>query len=408
MMSALMSRLGDAGKRFSLWATWVFLILGFLLVIFWTELIRVTPVGAVSVYWYRFNLHGQNSVGPLGEGAHFVFPWDKFFTYSTRLQTHKETYPVVSAEGLHFDIKVIFRWRVIGRNVVRLNQVVGPDYLKRLLIPDIGAVARAITADFKAEALYSNRRAEIAEKIYFRLTSEKRRNGIGVRLAEKAGGNFISLKDILITTVVLPESIQAAIERKLEQKQKVEEYEFRVETEKLESERKAVEARGIAEFQRIVAPQITESYLRWRGIEATLRLSESDNSKVVVIGNSETGLPLILDTGSQSSDSSLGRSGSARQGNTAGNYSKLPAGTLPEGVSDAIKADYAQRAEVVRRARAEEAEAANWVQSQEKKAKQATSSADPNSDASESDPKNNQGAAPKASQTKTKSGSEKP
>ena len=268
-------------------------------------------------------------------------------------------------------------------------------------------MARAITADFKAEALYSNRRAEIAEKIYARLTSEKRRNGIGIRLAEKAGGNFISLKDILITTVVLPESIQAAIERKLEQKQKVEEYEFRVETEKLESERKAVEARGIAEFQRIVAPQITESYLRWRGIEATLRLSESDNSKVVVIGNSETGLPLILDTGSQSSGSSLGRSGLATQGNAAGDYPELPAGTLPDGVSDAIKADYAQRAEVVRRARAEEAEAANWVQSQEKKAKQAAASADANSDPSESDPENSKSAAPKSSQTKTKSESEK-
>ena len=84
-------------------------------------------------------------------------------------------------------------------------------------------------------------------------------------------------------------------------------------------------------------------------------------------------------------------------------YPELPAGTLPDGVSDAIRADYAQRAEVVRRARAEEAGAANWVQSQEKKAKQTAASADPGSDPSESDPEKNKGSAPKASQTKSES-----
>ena len=37
-----------------------------------------------------------------------------------------------------------------------------------------------------------------------------------------------------------------------------------------------------------------DSYLRWRGIEATLQLAQSNNSKVVIIGSAKDGLPIIL------------------------------------------------------------------------------------------------------------------
>jgi hypothetical protein len=117
--------------------------------------------------------------------------------------------------------------------------------------------------------------------------------------AENLGSSYpqlVNLYDVLIKDVVLPPAYNQAIERKLEQAQVVEEYRFRVQREALESERKRVEAEGIRSFQEIVTPAISESYLRWRGIEATLKLAQSPNSKVVVIGNSATGLPLILDT----------------------------------------------------------------------------------------------------------------
>jgi hypothetical protein len=107
---------------------------------------------------------------------------------------------------------------------------------------------------------------------------------------------MISLVDILINKIYLPQRFIDAIDSKLEQAQVVQEYEYRVDREALESERKRVEAEGIRSFQEIVTPAISESYLRWRGIEATLKLAQSPNSKVVVIGNSATGLPLILDT----------------------------------------------------------------------------------------------------------------
>src|SRR5436853_7833063 len=102
------------------------------------------------------------------------------------------------------------------------------------------------------------------------------------------------LYDILVTGIELPAAIVAAINRKTEQYYIAEEYKFRVEREKRESERKKIEAEGIREFQTIVSQGISDSYLRWRGIEATLQLSQSPNAKVVVIGSGKDGLPIIL------------------------------------------------------------------------------------------------------------------
>jgi len=69
--------------------------------------------------------------------------------------------------------------------------------------------------------------------------------------------------------------------------------EFVLRKEKSEAERKRIEAGGIADFQRIVTAGITPGLLTWKGIEATEKLSESTNSKFIVIGG-RNGLPLIL------------------------------------------------------------------------------------------------------------------
>src|SRR5262245_17920332 len=104
----------------------------------------------------------------------------------------------------------------------------------------------------------------------------------------------VILYDILVTGIELPAAIVAAINRKTEQYYIAEEYKFRVEREKRESERKKIEGEGIRDFQQTVSQGINESYLRWRGIEATLQLSQSTNAKVVIIGSGKDGLPVIL------------------------------------------------------------------------------------------------------------------
>ena len=117
-----------------------------------------------------------------------------------------------------------------------------------------------------------------------------RRRGIVQRRNE---GHDV-LYDTLVHGIELPALVVAAINRKTEQYYISEEYKFRVEREKERSERKKIEAEGIRDFQQIVSQGISDSYLRWRGIEATLQLSQSTNSKVVIIGSGKDGLPIIL------------------------------------------------------------------------------------------------------------------
>ncbi|MFK7829712.1 MAG: prohibitin family protein [Congregibacter sp.] len=285
-------------RHFSLWLVWVALLCTFLFVVMYDHIVYTTPVGSTSIHWQRIDQDGQgNSIGPLGEGLHLIPPWDVFYTYEIRLQEHKEEYQVLSKDGLHFNISVRFRWRALKSNIIGLNQRIGTDYVNRLLIPEIGSVTREIVANYKATALYSEKRNDVQDEIYNDLTDDTLYNHIVARdVTPTSEDDFIALQDLLITHVSLPEKMQAAIEAKLMEAEKVEEFSYRVERERLESDRKRVEAEGIATFQEIVTPAISESYLRWRGIEATLSLAESNNTKIVVIGNSETGLPLIFDT----------------------------------------------------------------------------------------------------------------
>ena len=94
--------------------------------------------------------------------------------------------------------------------------------------------------------------------------------------------------------LTLPARLAAAIEEKLGAEQESQRMQFVLQKEKQEAERKRLEAQGIADFQRIVTQGISPELLRWKGIEATVKLAESSNTKVVVVGAGKDGLPLIL------------------------------------------------------------------------------------------------------------------
>jgi hypothetical protein len=162
---------------------------------------------------------------------------------------------------------------------------------------------REVIAEYTAEDVYSTTRAEIQDKIRTRaeaMLGEKMMvGGEGEEVEENAPYRIplyamLNLIDTLILGIELPSAVVTAINRKIEQYYISEEYKFRVAREIRESERKKIEADGISEFQRIVSQGISDSYLRWRGIEATLQLAQSSNSKIVIVGSGKDGLPIIL------------------------------------------------------------------------------------------------------------------
>ena len=267
------------------------------------HVVVTVPSGHVGLMWKRFR--GGTVLDPRqlkDEGLRVLLPWDKMFLYDLRLQTTTDTYNAITKDGVSINATISIRFRLKHDAVPQLHQAIGPDYIARLVRPEIGSRMREVIADYTAEEVYSTKRQDVqrgirghtqkmlSEKTMER-TAEQSEYGDAYRVPMD---ELLNLLDTLVLGIVLPPTVVNAINRKVEQYYLSEEYVFRVAREKKESERKKIEAEGISEFQRIVSQGISDSYLRWRGIEATLQLAQSPNSKIVVIGNSKDGMPIIL------------------------------------------------------------------------------------------------------------------
>jgi regulator of protease activity HflC (stomatin/prohibitin superfamily) len=298
------------------------------------------PSGHVGVLWKRFG--GGTVLDPRqvkDEGLHLFFPWNELFLYDLRLQSITETYNAITSDGVSLSATMNIRFRLQRAAAPVLHQAIGPNYLQLLVRPGIGSLTREVMAQYTAEQVYSTARQEIQDKI--RSLAQDR---LSEKMMEREGeepyrvslSDTVILYDTLVHGIELPALVVNAINRKIEQYYISEEYKFRVERERRESERKKIEAEGIREFQRVVSQGISDSYLRWRGIEATLQLSQSTNSKVVIIGSAKDGLPLIL--GNMDAAPAQGTVGAAPESGqtelkdttTAAGTKKTPAAGLTE------------------------------------------------------------------------------
>jgi prohibitin 1 len=162
-----------------------------------------------------------------------------------------------------------------------LHDGIGKNFLESIIKPEIRSVTREVIGNYLPEELYSTKREAIEDEIYA-LTK--------VNIEAK----FLRLDAILIRDVTLPTTLRTAIEQKLKQEQESLEYEFKIDKARKEAERKEIEANGIAKFQKIVNRTITPQLLKWKGVEATQEIAKSQNAKVIVIGNGDGDLPIIL------------------------------------------------------------------------------------------------------------------
>lgn len=215
------------------------------------------------------------------EGFHIHPPWTKIEQYEVRVQETLEPIVALSSNGLSITMDISVRYRPIPDELPRLHTTYGQDYFRRMIQPGLRSVAREVVGRYTPEELYSSKRTELQERI---------EQGVQAGVQDE----FIEVSAVLIRHVELPQQIQTAIENKLKEEQEAERYEFTIQKERLEAERKEIEAEGEARYQRIISESLSPQYLRFKGIEATRELSRSDNSKVVVIGGGDDGLPLIL------------------------------------------------------------------------------------------------------------------
>ncbi len=238
------------------------------------------PSGHRGVKYKKFG--GGTEMGKIyQEGFNWHFPWNSIYVYQTQMQERKEAIQILSADGATIGMEMSVWFKPLDKRIDSLQVSIGPNYFNAVIAPALRGVSRTIVGQYKPEEIYSSKREEIASAIL-------------EQMREQMHPKFILIENIIVRDVVLPPKITEAINAKLAADQEQQKMEYTLLKEKQEAERKRIEAQGIADFQKIVSSGITETLLKWKGIEATENLANSPNSKVVIIGAGESGLPIIL------------------------------------------------------------------------------------------------------------------
>ena len=255
------------------------LVLTLLILYFWNRIFVVIGPGQAGAL-YRPLTSGTVTDYVYPEGLQVLFPLNTMTIYDTRVQVIQHDLTVLTNRGLPITLKLAIRFRPIYELVGVLHQQVGVDYPKKVILPQIESVLRRRIGQHSPEEIYTNKEGVLSNIIALAI--------------EEVGQKFVEVDEIIIRTVELPKPVRTAIEEKLIYEQRHLAYKFRLEQEKQEAERKRIEALGIMVYQDIISSTLDENLLRWQGIQATLEIAKSENSKVVVIGSGEQGLPIIL------------------------------------------------------------------------------------------------------------------
>ena len=268
----------NAKKRFNKQESTFSLIgMAVALLIAFAQLFTVIPAGHVGVIDFFGNVSDQT----LLPGVNFVNPLANIVKFDARTQELKEEMSVPSKEGLTVQLEMSLLYSLSFQNANKIYKTVGEDYVEKILIPQFRSVVRGVTSKYEARALYTAEREKLAKQMEDELTM-------------LVGPRGITIESAPLRKITLPPGLTASIEEKLKAEQESQRMEFILTREKQEAERKSIEAKGIADFQDIVSKGISEQLLKWKGIEATEKLANSPNSKIVVIGSGKEGLPIIL------------------------------------------------------------------------------------------------------------------
>jgi len=251
------------------------LLLLFVMVFFAHRMFIFIDAGHAGVLFRRL-FGGVVTTRTYGEGFYIIPPWDSMIIYDMRVQEIRFKYKVLSSNGLDLDVSISARTHPYWNALPLLHQRIGPDYIKKVVVPVVEASVRKAVGDHRAEDLYSD--VDVVYQINQETSSE-------------LGESFIALDRVLIRSIAFPKFIQEAIEKKEEQRELLEAYGYRLRREKDEAVRKEIEAFGWQNFNNIVGPTLSPRLLQWRGIEATRELANSPNSKLVIMGNGEHGMP---------------------------------------------------------------------------------------------------------------------
>jgi regulator of protease activity HflC (stomatin/prohibitin superfamily) len=264
-------------ERYRFGLTLTSLIAAFLLILFWNSVVVAEKPGYQGIYWSRF--FGGTSYRILGEGSHLKFPWDEIISYDVRLAERHGTSYILTADGLPVETRWSVRFYPKASELPRLNQTIGRDFGDTYVVPEVIAALRQTLGRHRAQEIYASDETALNRDLESLVKS-------------RVNVQPIFVEHVLITHLALPPTLVDGILKKELSEQNLQSYRFRIDAEEKERERKVVEAEGLRDFEQIskVSP------LKWQGIQATVDLAKSPNTKIIVLGTSAKDLPLLMNT----------------------------------------------------------------------------------------------------------------
>ncbi|MDQ3281407.1 MAG: prohibitin family protein [Acidobacteriota bacterium] len=251
---------------------------------FYNNMVIPIDSGHRGVRWSRF-FGGTVLSYSYGEGVQVIPPWDRMYIYNARVQEITSRVTVLAAGELDIQIEFSVRFQPRLGQLPRLHQLYGPDYAQKLVVQEVQSALQdtigAVTFD------------RLADRDGFSASMST----LVTEATKQLGRELVTIDDVVIRKITLPPAIAQAIHRKFEEQQLMLLYDYRLDRERKEALRKRIEAEGIRTYQQIVSTTLSDRLIAWKGVDATLELAKSDNAKIVIIGNTANGLPIIFDRG---------------------------------------------------------------------------------------------------------------
>ncbi len=184
-----------------------------------------------------------------------------------------------SKEGLNVTAVISILYRIMPEEAPSVVENIGVGNEREVISSVFRSAAADVCSRFFAKDMHSAQRANIEKEIT-------------KQMSEILSPRGFEIEAVLMKNIALPSGLARAVEEKLEAEQNAQRMEFLLDQEKLEAQRKIIEAEGTRDAQRIISEGLTDNIIKWQSIEAFRELSKSPNSKVIITNGQA---PMLID-----------------------------------------------------------------------------------------------------------------
>ena len=250
------------------WGAW-----GLGLILFLFSMAVVVPPGQAGVVVF----FGSVREDALPAGLHLINPLSRVVEMEVRTRNYTmstvqdegarrgdDSIAVITADGLTVKLDVSVLYSLQQAKLPEIYRTLGEDVEERLIRGAIRSAIRDAAANQIATDLYAAKRQVFVETI-------------SKTLAQTLSHRGITLEQVLLRDVKLPDQITKAINEKIAADQEAQKMTFVLQREKQEAERKRIEAEGQARAQGIVSASLTPQILEWQRIQALKEIGAKGN-----------------------------------------------------------------------------------------------------------------------------------